>query len=235
MALYDGPEFYDSPSSFYDAALPAPAKRKRMKVKLSLVGLSESDRVAKLQDVVTHMTGNANFPTPNPTLASVQTRITAASAAITAAIAAVTAARMANQEKRDALDAVDNDYRLLGLYVENAADGDEAKIASAGFELRAPAAPVGIPTAPGNVVATAGEFPGQLVLRWDPVTGSVIYEIQTTANPMSESSWVSRGTSTKTSGSVSGLTSGEHCWSRVRAIGSAGPGPFSDAAAKTVP
>jgi len=206
-----------------------------MKVKLSMTGLSEADRVARLQDVVTHMTGNANFTTPNPTLASVQTHVTTANTKITAAIAAVTAARMAIQEKRAAVEVVENDFRLLGLYVENVANGDEAKIASAGFELRTPPTPAGIPAAPLGVSAAAGSFPGQLVLRWDPVTGSVIYEIQTTNDPMTEASWVSRGTSTKTTGSVTGLPSGNYCWARVRAIGSAGPGPFSDPAAKTVP
>ena len=101
--------------------------------------------------------------------------------------------------------------------------------------LRTVPTPVGIPSAPLGVLAFAGEFPGQLLVRWDPVDGSVIYEIQTTNDPMTESSWVSQGNSTKTSASLMGLSSGSHCWARVRAIGSAGPGPFSDAAAKTVP
>ncbi len=206
-----------------------------MKVKIALAGLSETERAVRVQDVVTHMTGNASFPTPNPTLASVQTHVTTASSKIAAAIAAITAARMAVQEKRAALDVIENDFRLLGLYVENVANGDTAKITSAGFELRATPVPAGLPEAPLSVMASAGDFPGQLIVEWEASDGAVIYEIQTTSDPVTESSWVTRGTSTRTSSSIMGLPTGGHCWVRVRAIGSAGPGPYSDAAAKTVP
>ncbi len=236
-SLYDGSELYDSPFTYYDGGpLSLLTKRKRMKVKLSLLGLTEPERVSKVQDVVTHLTGNPSFPATNPTLASVQTHITTANTKIAASIAAVTASRAAIQEKRAAMELVENDYRLLGLHVENVANGDEAKIASSGYELRTPPLPLGIPSAPLAVVASAGEFPGQLLVAWDAPEGAVaIYELQTTADPMTESSWVARGTSTRTSASLMGLPSGGHCWVRVRANGSAGPGPYSDAASKTVP
>lgn len=233
---YDGFELYDSSSSFYDLSLSPPARRKRMKVKFSLLGLTETERVARVQDVVTHLTGNPAFTAPNPALAGVQTRITNATAKIAASLGATTTARNAIQEKRAAMELVENDYRLLGIYVENVADGDEAKITSAGYELRTPALPLGVPTVPLAVLASAGEFPGQLLVEWEAASGSVaIYEFQTTLDPMTEASWVARGTSTKTSASIVGLPSGEHVWVRVRATGSAGPGPYSDAASRTVP
>src|SRR5205085_4686869 len=82
---YDGSEFYDSPFSFYDAGLLSfPARKKRMKVIVNLLGLSESEKVTRVQDVVTHMTGNAHFPSPNPALATVPTHVTTAAAKIAA-------------------------------------------------------------------------------------------------------------------------------------------------------
>jgi hypothetical protein len=233
---YDGFELYDSPFLFYDIFMSPAARKKRMKVKFNLLGLTETERVAVVQDVVTHLTGNPAFTTPNPALAGVQTRITTATAKIAASIAATTGARNAILEKRAAVLAVENDYKLLGTYVDNVAAGDEAKITSAGFEVRPLPSPLGVPTAPLAVLATAGEFPGQLLVDWEAASGSVaIYEIQTTLDPMTEASWVARGTSTKTSVSIVDLPSGEHVWVRVRATGSAGPGPYSDAASRTVP
>jgi hypothetical protein len=212
------------------------ARKKRMKVKLSLLGLTETERVAKFQDVVTHLTGNPAFPTPNPALAGVQTRITTANTKIAASLAAITAARNAILEKRAAVLAAENDYKLLGSYVDNVAAGDEAKITSAGFEIRPVPSPLGVPSAPLNVIAVAGEFPGQLLVAWEAPEGAVaMYEFQTTLDPMTEASWVARGTATKASASIMGLPSGEHVWVRVRATGSAGPGPYSDAASRTVP
>ena len=189
----------------------------------------------KAQDIVTHLTGNAAFTTPNPTLASVQTHIDTANTKFSAAVAAVTAARMAIQEKRAALLVVENDIQLLALYVGNVADGDEAKILSAGFDVRAPATPVGIPDAPIGLSTNPGNFPGQLTASWGGVAGAVIYEIQTSNDPNVTTSWATRGTSTRTNTVVENLPTGGQCWVRVRAISSAGPGPYSDPAVKTVP
>ena len=43
------------------------------KVKLGLKGKSIQQKLTTGQNIITAMTGNANFPTPNPTLASLTT------------------------------------------------------------------------------------------------------------------------------------------------------------------
>jgi len=55
-------------------------------------------------------------------------------------------------------------------------------------------------------------------------------------DPVSPTSWQKKMTVTKSSGTITGLTSGARMWVRVRAIGAdPQPGPYSDPAAKTVP
>ena len=76
MALYDTPGlFYDS-GVLYDAVAPPPPERKRMaKVKVGIKGFSREQIADKIDTVKTAMTGNANFTTPNPTLAAIGTLI----------------------------------------------------------------------------------------------------------------------------------------------------------------
>ena len=139
------------------------------------------------------------------------------------------------QAKRTALGVVENDMAMLATYVDNTANGDESFIMSSGFDVRAPNAPVGVLPAPTGLEVVAGAFVGQLLAGWNPVPGARLYELQTSNDPNTESSWVSRGTATKASLAVDGLPSGSHCWVRVRANGTAGPGPYSDPGVKTVP
>ena len=233
---YDSLVLYDSPPAVYDSLVPAaPTGKFRMKIKLGMDGMNEAGKIIRVQDIVTHLTGNSHFLTPNPTLVAVQGRINLANAKLAAAVAAATAARMAGQEKRDAIAAIESDYALLANYVENVAAGNEAFILSAGYELRSPPLPVGLPAQVTGLATVAGAFPGQLVARWDGATGSVIYELQTNSDPNVPIGWVVRGSSTSARAEIPGLTSGAYCWTRVRAVGSAGPGPWSDPSAKTVP
>jgi hypothetical protein len=204
-------------------------------VKTGMAGLNESERLVRAQDVVTHLTGNAFFPTVNPPLATVQAHIDDATAKMAAVAAAITASRMAIQQRRAAMELLDNDIVLLATDIANIADGDEEKILSSGFMLRTPSTPPALPTAPQNVKVFAGEFPGEFVVRWEGSDDAVIYYLETTNDPNTPSSWVRRGSSTRTNATLSGLPTGGYCWVRVAGDGPAGQGPWSDPAAKTVP
>jgi hypothetical protein len=76
MASYDTPGVsYDS-NVLYDVVAPPPLERKRMaKVKLALKGLTRDQLADKGDTIKTALTGNANFPTPNPPLATMGTFI----------------------------------------------------------------------------------------------------------------------------------------------------------------
>ena len=74
-----------------------------------------------------------------------------------------------------------------------------------------------------------------VVLKWKAVKGAKSYEVQTSPDPFTSQSWHSAAVVTKATHTLTGLPSGGRCWFRVRAIGTAGPGPWSDPAIKTVP
>ena len=92
-----------------------------------------------------------------------------------------------------------------------------------------------MPTQVLNLVLTAGDFDGSLDAAWDPVRGASSYEIYISVDPVSGTSWTFKQSSPKSSAHIAGLTSGAKMWVRVRAIGAANEGPWSDPATKTVP
>lgn len=59
--------------------------------------------------------------------------------------------------------------------------------------------------------------------------------VQTSADAVTTTSWSYRLTVVKSSVTVNSFSSGVKVWMRVRGIGTAGPGPWSDPAVKTVP
>ena len=236
MAHYDEspPLRFDSGVRYDEAAAPK-TKRIMAKILRNFSKLSRADRVAKAQTVHTKLTGNADVPTPNPTLAALQAAITAATTAGTAvddAEQALKALRTVRDTKLDALVAALNQEAST---VEGATAFDETKILNAGFDVAGAKVPVGDLPAPQDLRANAGDNDGELDAQCDPLNGASSYEWQTTGNPNDAASWVSRATTTRSSTTIAGLPSGARCWARVRGIGAAGPGAWSDPAAKMVP
>ena len=87
-----------------------------------------------------------------------------------------------------------------------------------------------------NLVLDASEFDGALEAAWDPVRGAASYELQTSVDPVTASSWAFREVSIKSTIHLNTFTSGAKMWVRVRAIGADNnKGPWSDPSAKTVP
>jgi hypothetical protein len=205
------------------------------KVKLGLKELTPDELVALANTIKTAMTGNANFATPNPTLAAIGTMITNSQTGINDYNSAVAAAQTKLVLRDNYISVLTNGLSLLGAYVENASGGDAAKIESAAMGVRATPSPVGVPAQVLNLALTEGDFDGSLDGSWDRVFGANSYEVQTSVDPVSGTSWTFKMSSTKSFATIAGLTSGTKMWVRVRAVGAAGPGPWSDPAVKTVP
>ncbi|MFO1439978.1 MAG: fibronectin type III domain-containing protein [Verrucomicrobiaceae bacterium] len=235
---YDDPSvFWDSDTFFYDMpdVVVHHPHTTMAKPKLNLRGLSTLQKVQKTNDIVAALTGNTNFTTPSPTLAAV----TASSDGLSAAYSAREDARMTLDEKQTLLenaeDGHDTVLNLLMAYVENASGGDEAKILSAGFEVKGRPTPVGEMPQVDGLDSIIGDAEGRVILRWKSIKGAKSYEVQTCPDPISAAGWKAAGITTRASLTLDGLPTGGRCWFRVRAIGSAGPGPWSDPAVKTVP
>ena len=111
---------------------------------------------------------------------------------------------------------------------------DTAALASTGFPLRASQSPVGQLPAPGDVKAVASKNEGEIDVRCVTVTGASTYEWQLRVHDGS-AAWGPLETGTKTRVKATGLTPGVVFAFRVRAIGSAGPGTWSDEATERAP
>ncbi len=236
LATYDSGLLYDG-GVRYDAEVPSPAvTSKRMsKPKLNLSELGFPETLVLANGIKTAMTGNANFTTPVPTLAALGTLITTAQTALDTYTAALADTETKLSAREDAFLALRAGLTQLAGYVEAASGGDRTKFESAGMAVRADRTPSQVPGQILNLVLTEGDFPGTLDAAWDPDRFARLYEAQISPDPMTESGWVNKATSTKSSKTLDGLTSGSKVWVRVRANGAAGVGPWSDPATKVVP
>lgn len=206
------------------------------KVKLNISRLSITRKIARCRQITTAMTGNANFPNPNPALAAITTAIDDVETAFHDA----QAARQEAKTKTSILS--DKDYVLIGLmsqlsaHVESVAGGDEAKIRSAGMDTKAPpSSPTEIPEPPANLSATAGDRDGEIDLGWEAVSGAKSYVLERSTDPVTATSWTHAGVSTKSTQTINGLTSGTRYWFRVAAINGIGQSGWSDPAMKIAP
>ena len=236
MANYDTSGVYFDIGLHYDALFPPQPKNKRMaKVKLSLNKLTPDEILALTNQIITAMTGNANFTTPNPSLASVTTLKNTATTKVAAQKAAQLAALQATNDRDVALNALTTALGLLALNVESTSGGDAVKIQSAGMTVKSPATPQTVPTQVLNLAVSNSDNEGELDAQWDPVRSAKTYQVQISPDPITTTSWRDVTPSSVSKTVIEGLTSGTRIWVRVRAINKKGQGPWSDPATKIVP
>ncbi len=199
------------------------------KVKLGLNNLTVSEFILKVQFIISSMTGNGNFPTPEPPLADVQTNLDAL---------IVLTEQAANRDKvkvalrKEQHKVVEGMCVQLAAYVQSASKGDLDKILSSGFEVIERGGPVGLLPAPQDLrVKSEQGFSGQLRLEWKRVHGASSYIVQqTTANPADpDSPWTDVGHPQKSKYTAEGLTPGTVYSFRVIAVGADGLGAASTA------
>jgi hypothetical protein len=192
---------------------------------IAKLGFNKLGIPAKIQvsrNIVTKMTGNAKFPTPSPTLASITTATTALETAFEAARDGGKSKTAFMKTQVVALSAL---MMQLMSYVQQASLGDEVAILSTGMEVKATKSPPPLMPAPLGLLVTTGNE-GAALLKWDPVIRSKAYVIQQSADGSTQ--WTSAGNSTKRSAIITGLVSGSKIWFRVAAIGAKGQGPWCE-------
>lgn len=205
------------------------------KVKLNFRRLSVPEKVAKARHVVNSLSGNASFPNPSPTLAAITTCINdlEAGSAVTQTKKQDYQNAVADQTGKE--DALDQLMSQIASFVDSVAGNDEMLITSAGMDTKAPASAPTIPDTPTGLEITIGDRDGELDLSWNPVSNSRSYLIQQSADPNLATGWGHAGTSTKSSITISSLTSGTRHWFRVCAVGASGQSGWSDPATKIAP
>lgn len=202
--------------------------------KLDLKARSDSELAAFSDAHVAALTGNADFATPDPTAAAFATTLTAFKTALTASDQAQAAAQQKVAVKDAARVALETALNGRRNYVDSKSGGDEAKILSTGFAVRAGAAPVGALPAPVDFLATFGDNPGEVDVTWSAVKGARSYIVEVREN-VAGTAWGGAKVGTKSRATIDGLVTGKTYAFRVRAVGTAGEGPWSDESIKLAP
>jgi hypothetical protein len=101
--------------------------------------------------------------------------------------------------------------------------------------VRGAAAPVGVPGAPIGLLAQMGEMSGQIVLSWSKVHGANSYVVECRQHDNAASAWALAKIVTAARLKLDGLTPGTVYAFRVKAVGAAGEGPWSDETVKMAP
>jgi hypothetical protein len=176
------------------------------------------DALAMLvQHIIASMTGNTRFPTPDPTLALVQTGYTTFTTALAKAVGGTKQDTADKNAKREALVEL---LKKLADYVQRISAGAEVAILSSGFEVYKKPSPVGALPMPENFKVKVGINKGYVDLSCDAVAHASFYEFEYTDTPVTDASiWVKR-TSTKKQLTIEGLQSGREYAFRVAAAGS---------------
>lgn len=186
------------------------------------LGMPIPQKITRTADIVTSMTGNANFPTPTPDLATVQLAYEELGGAYQKGLDKSLTAKAEQRTKNEALN---NLIRPLRDYVNGIAQGDEDIVLSSGFEASKVPTPVGPMPQVIHLVGRGGDGDGTVRLRWKSVYGAKNYVIQ---QGIDDTNYVAIAYPTTSSMVIEGLVIGQFYWFRVAANGAAGLGPFSD-------
>jgi hypothetical protein len=191
------------------------------RVSLAFASLTNTDLIAFVRNVVTLMTGNAQYPTPSPTLAAVTSAVDAFETAVHDALDGGKMAILTRNAARESLLTL---MRQLAAYVQGNCDGSIVLLGSSGFGAVRAKSPSYLPDIPANQRLAQTGTSGELRLNFDRVPNAVNYSIQSATAP--EGPWTDWGLSTTTRVTIDGLTPGKVYWAQACANGSAGSSDF---------
>ena len=196
------------------------------------LALSRKNVPAKIQlgrEVALSMTGNPNFAAPNPPLVD----LTAATDALETAYnnfqsaGGGTALSAIVREKEDEFDVV---ITNMGRYVDITANGSETIIRSAGMDVKKEREPAQVPAAATDLNGSPGALPQTVDLKWKRPKFGLVALIYMSDAPPAAAVWNLVGETTKSSFTVTGLTSLREYLFYVVIISTAGKSPSSDQA-----
>lgn len=202
---------------------------KKSFVLVSFIKLSISDKISFYRNVITKMTDNAYFPTPDVSL----TDATAAVDKFEADdIASKDGSRTATAVRNDSEEKTNTLFYKLADYVNRIADGDEAIILSSGFELSAQPAP----RHKAPLTVNDGSHTGSVKLVAKAVERAASYSWQMAKDtlPVTADGWIIIGQTSAASFEKDGFVPGGKYFFRVAAITPTGIMDYTDPVAKIV-
>lgn len=187
-------------------------------------GMNDLDFLGKVRFIVGQMTGRPEFPTPDPSLASVTTLANEFEQAIQDAEAGGSVDKSIRDNKKEELiETMHN----LGDYVLFTAKQNRLVAEKSGFSIARDPAPQPPIEKPDGLNLTDGVNAGELLLQFKRVAGARGYMYQVSLDPSDESKWVTMyGTIRKNL--FTGLESGKKYYVRVVALGTNSQVVYSD-------
>jgi hypothetical protein len=174
------------------------------------------------------------IPTPNPPLVEMNALLTAAQEAHNNVTDLEDRLKAARDTLNAALDALDDAITLQAATCEAATEGDPAALHAIGWEVIDTNPETIQPGKISELHVTAGDNDGEVDPNWHAERGTRSYEVQYNYTGL-QGPWTNADPVTKSKTTLTGLNSGQRVYVRVRAIGSAGPAPWSDVISKMVP
>jgi hypothetical protein len=204
----------------------------KINITLNMSRLKPRQQLAKVQTVITHLTGHAIFTAPSPPLPEMQANHDAAKLKLDQ-IDAMKKALVTLQLERDALmNVVRGDHAIQASYVENKCLGIPANATGAGYDLMIQPASIPFMAKVENHILTASDDPGTANAACAAMPRAKSYELRTSADGLT---WVHYKTSTSANLRLTGFPSGQKLWTQMRAINKKGEGPWSDPACAMIP
>lgn len=168
------------------------------------------------QGIAAALTGNAYFPTTDPTVAILQTTIGNYAAALAAAAMGGKNNIADKNARRAELIAV---LTSLALDIMKQADGDVQKLISSGFPLSKDKTPLGPLGDPQILKLEDGPLTGSLAVVISKVTGAKTYGYEYTLDPLTDASQWDSEIDNSVKHTFTDLESGKKYWIRVVAYG----------------
>ena len=197
---------------------------RQLRVLLALLYRPVSIFLQEARNIVTAMTGNANYSKPFPALVDVTNALDDLQAKIEAAAGRDRTAMAARNVSWDTARGL---IRQLASYVQINCENDLEILLSSGFTATKTPAPLGALPAPENLRVKYTGTSGQAILRMQPVYGvRAGYTVQQAMN--AEGPYTEIVNHSKTTFVVPDLIPGKTYYLRASANGAAGPSGWSN-------
>jgi hypothetical protein len=202
---------------------------KKFKVMMNFIKLSIWIKIAYYRNVLSKMTTNKFFTTPDVSLETTKTVLDELEAA---AVAAKDGSRTQIAIRNSKMVQADDLFHNLALYVERIANGDETIIMSSGFDVLEVSRTYNRP----ELGVKSGDVTGNVKLVAKAIEGakSYIWQYAKDTQPMNGDGWILAGYSTKTSYELSDLEHLGKYWFRVAGITANGLSNYTSPVMKVV-
>jgi hypothetical protein len=195
-----------------------------------LIGFSEySDEgvLSRGRVVEGKMKGNANFPSPAPSIAELTAALNKFEGDLTLSNGGrggveATATKNAS---REALTII---MQNLGLDVQKTGNDDYVVLISSGYDIKGTPAPGTQPDAPKNLTLSDGAHKGECNVKHDRVVNATMYEVRYSAEPHLATSWNTLTATTRTRSTIFDIAHGTEIYVQVRSINSHGASEWSN-------